>query len=379
MRIPSPLTFSAWGYAIIVLASACAISSGDKRNGAVASSGNATSPRGVHTATLLNNGKVLLAGGLLKAEGDEISSSSAELYDPATGRFIPTGKMSAERAGHTATLLKSGDVLVTGGGTASAEIYQVARGQFIPAGLMSTNRERHAATLLKDGKVLITGGSNRNPIESAEFYDPLTNSFTLAGEMSSPRFAHASTLLPDGNVLLTGGASNWRTVLATAEVFDSVNKTFSLVGNMTVSRHKHAAMLMPNGRVLIAGGSSSAPDWEGRHRSAEVYNPAKASFSPTGEMKESRFKIPSAIALTSNGRVLICGGAESIEVYDPGAGVFGTAYGKLSDSLFYPTATTLLDGRVLIVGGYDDDLGVSAATWVYTPPPKGNSVARLQR
>lgn len=353
---------------VVSFVAGCTTSAGSEQHGIVTATSRLTSPRAVHTATLLKNGKVLIAGGLLKAEGDEVNSSTAELYDPATGVFTPTASMSAERAGHTATLLQNGDVLITGGGSASAEVYRTDKGVFTPAGRMSASRERHAATALKDGKVLVTGGSSGMPLSSAEIYDPATNSFRQAGNMTTARFAHASTLLPDGKVLLTGGAANWNSVVATAEFFDPAAMKFSLAGTMTASRHKHAATLLPNGKVLIVGGSDSASDWRGRHASAELYDPGVGSFTATGSMKTARFKIPSGLALMPSGELLICGGGEPVEIYSPASGTFNTAYGKVSDSLFYPTATALPDGRVLILGGYDDDLEVSSGAWIYSPP-----------
>ena len=131
--------------------------------------------RHAHTATLLPNGKVLVAGG----QGSSGFVSSAELYDPATGTWTVTGALGNARMGHTATLLANGKVLVAGGGgggyLASAELYDPAAGTWTATGALSTARDYHTATLLPNGKVLVAGGYNSTSpyyLSSVELYDP---------------------------------------------------------------------------------------------------------------------------------------------------------------------------------------------------------------
>jgi hypothetical protein len=127
-----------------------------------------TAARAAHTATLLPSGRVLIAGGctLDSCELEE-DGASAELYDPRVGSFAKTGTMGTERVSHTATLLPNGEVLLAGGWDrggvlANAELYNPATGVFSPTSSMTTHRAAHTATLLPNGKVLIAGGYNGN-------------------------------------------------------------------------------------------------------------------------------------------------------------------------------------------------------------------------
>lgn len=181
--------------------------------------GQLTAARSGHTSTLLQNGKVLIAGG-----GYPLDSDSAELFDPATGTFSPTGNMAVQRAGHTATLLPNGKVLVTGNSTL-AELYDPSTGLFSPAGTMNTARKWHSATLLPNGTVLIAGGYviGSGSTNTTEIYDPATGEFALGPSLSQDRFSHTATLLISGDVLIVGGASSsdgvHTTPLASAEIF----------------------------------------------------------------------------------------------------------------------------------------------------------------
>lgn len=234
--------------------------------------------RGAHTATLLPNGKVLIAGGgdgggaTLPFFGSALAA--AEVYDPTMGTFSSTSGMATARFGHTATLLANGKVLVVGGfasyssePTATAEIYDSATGQFSPAGKMMTPRAGHRATRLVDGRILITGGFNTAIINgqsgitaTAELYNPNTGSFSLTGQMEFTREEHTATLLPNGTVLVAGGGS------PTAELYDSSAGLFTPTSSMETERTGHSATLLPDGTVLVAGGGSFAP-----LASAELY------------------------------------------------------------------------------------------------------------
>ncbi|MGW8248811.1 MAG: Kelch repeat-containing protein, partial [Acidiferrobacterales bacterium] len=158
------------------------------------------------------DGKVLIAGG----KNDEVDGlQSAEIYDPATGLFTPTGDMLTVRYNHTATLLNSGKVLIVGGAQgsnnpiASAEIYNPVTGTFQATGSMAIARADHTATLLADGKVLITGGrqtlNDASALDTAEIYDPASGTFSNAGSVGSAHTDHTATLLQDGKVLIVGG------------------------------------------------------------------------------------------------------------------------------------------------------------------------------
>ncbi len=334
--------------------------------GCVAPTGRMATARAVHAATLLSNGKVLITGGM---EGNDVYTSSAEIYDPATGAFVAAGNMSQSRAGHSATRLPDGKVLIVGGSNtewlASAEIYNPAAGAFASTGSMSIRRGGFTATLLPNGKVLIAGGYNENLQASAEIYDPPTGRFTATGSMSAGRSAHTATLLPNGKVLITGGGTN-RNVLASAELFDPATGRFTSTGNMTMVRHKHAAALLPNGNVLIMGGADSR-DWRGRYANAEIYNPATGTFAAISNMNATRFKHRDSVALLNNGMVFVAGGSEHAEIYNPVRNNFNVVNGQMDVARFYLTATLLPDGRVLVIGGYDNDIVASARAWLYKP------------
>jgi N-acetylneuraminic acid mutarotase len=172
--------------------------------------------RTYHTATLLPNGKVLVAGGLTLSVS-LLYLNTAELYDPATDSWTPTGSLHEVRGGHTATLLTNGKILVAGGFSQSdhatgpmnrAELYDPATGTWTLTGAMSADRWLHTATLLPNGKVLVVGGLNQSlgTNNSAELYDPVTGAWTATGSLATARRGHTATLLPNGKVLVTGGA-----------------------------------------------------------------------------------------------------------------------------------------------------------------------------
>jgi hypothetical protein len=306
--------------------------------------------RQAHTATLLANGKVLVAGGL-----DNIGSesASAELFDPAGGTFASTGSMQTPRQAHTATLLNNGKVLVTGGGiapTATAELFDPTTGMFATTGTMHTARSSHTATLLNDGKVLITGGGTN----TTELFDPSTGTFTLTGNMSTPRTFHTATLLASGKVLVAGGFGSDGSGLATAELFDETSGTFAATGNMVTAHFAHTATLLNGGKVLIAGGLDLTGS---AGATAELFDPVAGTFSATGSMANPR-QLHTA-TLLNDGTVLIAGGLNSntisaAELFDPTTGTFSST-GAMTAVRAAHTATLLGNATVLVTGGRNEN------------------------
>ena len=340
-------------------------------NGFSYTSGFMETARGQQTATLLPDGRVLIAGGW---DGKE-PVKSAELYDPATDTFVPTGEMTKARHLQSATLLPDGLVLMVGGddGTAvlsSAELYDSKTGSFSPTGSMTLAREAHTATLLPDGRVLIAGGwDGEQARQTAELYDPKTGKFSQTAPMTTGRRWHTATLLRNGKVLLVGGDQG-AAALKTAELFDPKSGTFTATSPMSVSRSAPTATELPDGHVLIAGGVDGATTLVAM-KSAEEYDPGTGAFTPTGSMTVAR-AFQTATKLR-DGRVLIAGGVDSgpsvldsAELYDPASGKFGTAP-SMKVALTFQTATLLPDGRVLLAGGMDNNLASTAASELYQP------------
>jgi Kelch motif/Galactose oxidase, central domain len=303
---------------------------------------SATSPlahaRAYHTATRLPNGRVLVVGGTPRDwtfEGPFLAS--AELYDPTTGTFSATGSLATARNEHTATLLLDGRVLIAGGNdaeahsVASAELYDPKSGTFGATGAMGVARGFHTATLLADGRVLITGGCptgwNGPFVASAEIYDPKTGRFSTTGSMHVARVSHTATLLANGQVLITGGTADGTTSLASAELFNPKTGKFTATGPMTTGRTFHEATLLLDGRVLLTAGDPDGWVYHGPFLgSAEIYDPKTGTFAATGPMIE---KVTSQSAtLLADGRVLIAGGADGsgdtagAEIFDPATGTF---------------------------------------------------------
>jgi len=338
------------------------------RAGSVAPAASMLAPRSGHTATLLPDGKVLIAGGMRR---NQDFYKSAELYDPSTGRFRPAGEMSVGRVGHIAVLLRSGKVLIAGGwvgqgGTDSAELYDPATGKFTLIARMTARRGRPSATLLTNGDVLIAGGEEQDneSLASAEIFHGKTLSFEAVGSMHHARVSHTATMLSDGRILIAGGYAE--NVASSAEIYDPKSATFSETGSLGGPRCKHTAGLLPDGRVLIAGGSASR-GWDSNLSSAEIYDPRTGKFTPASPMNEGRFKLPDQAVQLPSGRLLIAGGSREVEVFDPASGKFAVASGQMSDARHYMSETRLGDGSVLLAGGYPNNDRASAETWIFRP------------
>jgi len=276
--------------------------------------------RYAQTATLLPNGKVLVTGGFSSESdcpgaGITPALTTAELYDPFNGSFAATGSMAEDRGGHSAILLANGKVLIAGGGkmggdrppffgdgSVGAEIYDPATGAFTSTGNMGTGRVGQTATLLSNGKVLITGGwTGSQPTATAELYDPGTGAFSQTGSLRSARAGHTATALQDGSVLIAGGFTTYHAGTDqfgtdTAEIYNPATDLFQVTGSMAVARWLHTATLLPNGTVLVVGDSVVS----------ELYDPVAKSFSPSAPSESKRSG--HSATLLQNGNVLVIGG-----------------------------------------------------------------------
>jgi WD40 repeat protein len=322
-------------------------------------------PRSWHSATLLSDGKVLVAGGL---DASGASTATSEVYDPATGTFAAVGNLPSKSAGHTATLLNcglacanNGRVLLAGGGNSSAGIFNPATRTWSPTGGIGGNRSYHTATVLSNGRVLIVGGSDNSdkPLATTLLFDPATGSFANGPSLAVARERHVAVLLPDNRVLVAGGrakSGSGYTVIASAEIYNPSTGTFSPAGNLVAGRHSAEVELLSDGRVLVTGGSSdttaSAPGTLG---SSELYAAGTWALGPALVTARKDF----TLTTMADGKLLVAGGqgsagrlglAEFYTVVPGGLGAFAAAPPMLTPRSAH-TATRLQDGRVLVVGG----------------------------
>ena len=342
--------------------------------------GNLGAVRWVHTATLLPNGKVLVAGG---ADNSGKVLATAEIYDPASGTWTATASLATARNGHTATLLPNGKVLVVGGNNenniffTSAELYDPASGMWSAAGSLNQSRSSHTAILLNNGKVLVAGGNrNSGPVATAELFDPGSGpngTWTAAGSLNTARYIHTATLLANGKVLVVGGIDSTFNPTASAELFDpasGANGTWTATPDFPTAVDGHTATLLSNGKVLVAFGG----DKNGfALNSSQLFDPAggtNGTWTATGSLNPAR--TAHKATLLPNGKVLVEGGSSGsgadAALYDPTQGTWAVT-GSLKTGRFQHTATLLSDGRVLVAGGFNGGALLSAEVYDGGSPP----------
>jgi len=300
----------------------------DPSTGEWTTTGSMTVARFNHSATLLPDGTVLVAGGGGTPTSESFANilASAELYDPASGTWTATRDMAGVRTGHTATLLADGPVLVAGGGSSSdgdggplgsSELYNPSTGRWTGTGRMINAGPGRLATLLTNGRVLVIGGGDNG--SAAEDYDPATGQWTATGGTVEPHFSGAAAAVLSNGAVLLAGAMNGTGASAVAELYDPEAGAWTATSDMLEGRLNHTLTLLPDGTVLAAGGSSSVID-SAPLATAERYDPTTGLWTATEEMIEAR--TAHEAVMLPDGTVLVAGGgsdsATSAELYDPG-------------------------------------------------------------
>lgn len=273
------------------------------------------------TATLLADGRVLTVGSTFRYSYNDqgviyyYEECFGNIYDPASNTWTTTGPLNAIRKGHTATLLPNGKVLVAGSidgevALSSAELYDPATGGWTPTGSLNIRRGGHMATLLDNGKVLVISGKNATlgnferinaALNSAELYDPATGLWTMTGSLGAARTKSTATRLPDGKVLVAGGysAEIYMSSIATAEVYDPAAGTWVNMPSLITPRQEFVAALLPNGKVMVAGGVSANYGSIHLPASAELYDLARPAEPYTFAVTSGA--LPGGLTLSSNG------------------------------------------------------------------------------
>jgi hypothetical protein len=339
--------------------------------------GSMSSARSQATATLLQNGEVLVAGGS--------GAANAEVYNPATGTWTPTGPMTAVRIGQVAALLQNGEVLVAGGEgddgalLGTAEVYNPATGTWAATGPMATEVGTGAtATVLPNGTVLVAGGcctpeAGPGALAEAQIYNPATNSWTATGSMSTGRYYATATLLGNGTVLVVGGdnivpnmmSGMGSSPLTSAEIYNPATGSWQSAGNTATGHVWATASLLPSGQVLVAGGSLEGCC--GGVTGADLYTPSTGTWQAAANMNVARED--AAAVVLPNGTVLMTGGYNGItatawlastEIYQPSTNTW-TVGPSMNAERAYQTATLLPDGQVLVAGGSNGSNALASA------------------
>jgi hypothetical protein len=298
------------------------------------------------------------------------SLASVERFDPRDNSIHVVAPLATPRAGHTATLLADGRVIVAGGYNGeylkSIEVFDPSTNRFHNAGSLVESRSGQTATLLQDGRILFAGGvgTGWTFLRSAELYDPATGRSEVVESMSVARESHTATLLRDGEVLIVGGHRGRRrdmTVYSSAEIFSPKSHRFRPTGTLTTARHKHDAVMLADDRVLVIGGDDRSDHVF--YPTTEFYDPSTGHFERGPSMASARYKITGTAVLLPDGSVLVTSGAQTAELLDSAYEQFRAVRGGLPAALRFAAASSLSGGDVIFAGGYDDHNHTSTGVW----------------
>ncbi|MCZ6690407.1 MAG: hypothetical protein O7H41_12450, partial [Planctomycetota bacterium] len=325
-------------------------------------------PRQEHSAVLLRDGYVLITGAVQDTSGT--SSSLGQIYDPKAEMVASAGLMFQDYSQRSITLLPSGDVLIAGGIKNQVsvkfdmELYRHATETFSTLPALERARGGHTATLLPNGLVLIAGGGTN----TAEVYDwVLEDSTLLSSTMATARSGHSATLSGDGRLLIAGGEDGGGSFSST-EWFDISMQTFVPGPPMNMARAYHVAALLPTGEILVAGGEDGLLALD----TAEIFDPILNSFTLlTATLTGPRTRIGSAGYLPDGTILLVGGGGQSADIFDPWIRIFRGVQGLMTAARIDHTVTKLSSDQVLIIGGLDPvSNAVLDSTEIFTLEPR---------
>ncbi|HEX8667170.1 MAG TPA: kelch repeat-containing protein [Allosphingosinicella sp.] len=329
-----------------------------------------SAPRATH-AIVQSGGYVLLIGGCVR-DGCDPGPESATVDMLLPGQAPVVGRLLARRVQPSAAALADGRVLVLGGWVggrvdASTEIFDPRSRSSTAGPDMAAPRNAAAVAVLPDGRVLIAGGyDGRRVLASAEIFDPATGELTPTGRLGEARSGATATLLRDGRVLIAGGGtgeSAGRVALASAEIYDPSTGRFSPTAPLAQRRYKHGAVALADGNILVVGGSDEC-DYEGKLDTVERYDVRTGRWISAGHLAQPRFKLADASVLLPSGKVLVAGGFERPELFDPATGTSRLLPDSLGGRWNYLTAARA-GAHVLLAGGYSEgSIRVSDRAWL---------------
>ena len=340
--------------------SATTESPADDDASAAASAGGddaALAARAAHTMTVLPGGDLLVAGG---CDVDGCSSATRSTFVVSGSSAEAVADLRQARDAHAAVALSDGRVLVVGGFAAegqsplaSAELFDPTTRRWTTTGSLGLGRGGHAAAVLGDGRVLVAGGwvGPATFTDTTEIYDPRTGEFTPGPHLPVAADGLVAAPLSDGCVLVVGGQTRSQVATGRAATIcpDGLLRT---VGSLGTARFKHGVAVLPSGEVVVVGGT---PDDATLLTGTELYDPATRRFRRGPDLLSGRYKLTDSVATLPDGRVVVAGGGDGVEMIDLGTGrtraIALLAGGRRSFSTIGVTG-----GQLVLIGGYDESI-----------------------